>query len=61
MINYGHIDFGINNLDISADSFTNHEGANIDAATLNLTVSSYINDGTIDAVVISELLLINKN
>ena len=49
--NYGHINFGSNNLDISADSFTNHADATIDAVTLNLTVSSYINDGTIDAVV----------
>ena len=52
--NYGHIDFGSNNLDISADSFTNHEGATIDAAILNLNISSYINDGTIDAVIISD-------
>ena len=43
--NYGHIDLGNNILDISADSFTNHEDATIDAATLNLAVNSYINDG----------------
>ena len=49
--NYGNIDLGNNNLTIIADSFINHVGATIDAATLNLAVSSYINDGTIDATI----------
>ena len=52
--NYGNIDLGVFNLDITANSFTNHEGANVAADTVNLAVSSYINDGTIDAVVISD-------
>ena len=54
IVNHGNIDLGVFNLDISADSFTNHEGANVTADTVNLNVSSYINDGTIDAVVISD-------
>ena len=53
--NYGNISLG-NNLDITADSFINHEDATIDTAaavaTLNLTVNSFINDGTIDARII---------
>ena len=52
--NYGHIDLGNNILDISADSFTNHADATIDAATLNLAVSSYINDGSVDVAVIND-------
>ena len=52
--NYGHIDLGDNILDISADSFTNHADATIDADTLNLAVSSYINDGSIDVAVIND-------
>ena len=52
--NYGNIDLGNNNLTIIADSFINHVGATIDAATLNLDVSSFINDGTIDAVIVSD-------
>ena len=52
--NYGNIDFGVFNLDLTANSFTNHADATIDAATLNLTVSSYINDGTVDAVIVSD-------
>ena len=54
--NYGHIDLGNNTLDLTADSFTNHEGATIDAFRVNLTVSSYINDGTVDAdaVIVSD-------
>ena len=49
--NYGNIDLGGNNLDISADSFTNHADANVTDGTLNLTVNSFINDGTIDATI----------
>ena len=52
--NYGNIDLGVFNLDISADSFTNHASANITANTVNLAVTSYINDGTIDAVIVSD-------
>ena len=52
--NYGNIDLGDNILDLTADSFTNHEDSNVTANTLNLAVSSYINDGSIDAVVISD-------
>ena len=52
--NYGNIDLGVFNLDISADSFTNHASANITANTVNLAVTSYINDGTIDAVVVRD-------
>ena len=37
--NYGNIDFGVFNLDLTANSFTNHADATIDAATVNLTVS----------------------
>ena len=54
IVNRGNIDLGNNILDISADSFTNHAGANVTADTLNLTVNSFINDGTIDAVIISD-------
>ena len=49
--NYGNIDLGSNILDISADSFTNHAGATIDAATLNLDVNSLIQNGFINAVI----------
>ena len=52
--NYGHIDLGNNILDISADSFTNHADATIDADTLNLAVTSYINDGSVDVAVIND-------
>ena len=52
--NYGHIDFGVFNLDLTANSFTNHASATIDAATVNLDVASYINDGTVDAVVVND-------
>ena len=52
--NYGNIDLGVFNLDISADSFTNHASANVTANTVNLAVTSYINDGTIDAVIVSD-------
>ena len=54
IVNRGNIDLGNNILDISADSFINHAGANVTADTLNLTVNSFINDGTIDAVVVSD-------
>ena len=39
--NYGNIDLVGNNLDITADSFINHEDANVTADTLNLTVNSF--------------------
>ena len=52
--NYGNIDFGVFNLDLTANSFTNHADATIDAATVNLDVASYINDGTVDAVVVND-------
>ena len=52
--NYGHIDLGNNILDITADSFTNHADATIDADTLNLAVTSYINDGSVDVAVIND-------
>ena len=47
-----HIDLGIFNLDLTADSFTNHEGATIDAATVNLiNVNRFIDNGSIDATI----------
>ena len=50
--NYGHIDLGIFNLDLTADSFTNHADATIDAATLNLiNVNRFIDNGSIDATI----------
>ena len=52
--NYGNIDLGVFNLDISADSFTNQAGANVTANTLNLDVSSFVQNGTVNAT-------INKN
>ena len=53
--NYGNIDLtSSNNLDITANSFTNHAGANVTADTLNLTVNSFINDGSIDAIIIGD-------
>ena len=52
--NYGNIDLGVFNLDITANSFTNHAGANVTADTLNLTVNSFINDGSIDAIIVSD-------
>ena len=49
--NYGNIDLGVFNLDISADSFTNQAGANVTANTLNLDVSSFVQNGTVNATV----------
>ena len=49
--NYGNIDLGSFNLDISANSFTNHKDANVTAATVNLNVSSFVQNGTISATV----------
>ena len=49
--NYGNIDLGSNNLDISADSFTNQAGANVTANTVNLTVNSLIQNGTVNATI----------
>ena len=50
--NYGHIDLGIFNLDLTADSFTNHADATIDAATVNLiNVNRFIDNGSIDATI----------
>ena len=50
--NYGNIDLGVFNLDISADSFTNKSGANVTAATVDITsVTTFINGGSIDATI----------
>ena len=50
--NYGNIDLGSFNLDISADSFTNQAGANVTANTVNLiNVNSFIDNGSITATV----------
>ena len=50
--NYGNIDLGIFNLDLTADSFTNHADATIDAATVNLiNVNSFVQRGVIDATI----------
>ena len=38
--NYGNIDLGSNNLDITADIYTNQASSNVTADTLNLDVSS---------------------
>ena len=49
--NYGNIDLGGFDLIVVADSFTNYSGATITADTLNLTVSSFVQDGFIDATI----------
>ena len=49
--NYGNIDLGVFNLDISADSFTNQASSNVTADTLTLDVSSFVQHGTINATV----------
>ena len=50
--NYGNIDLGSFNLDISADSFTNQAGANVTANTVNLiNVNSFIDNGSITATI----------
>ena len=49
--NYGNIDLGGFDLIVVADSFTNYSGATITADTLNLTVSSFVQDGSIDATI----------
>ena len=49
--NYGNIDLGSNNLDITADIYTNQASSNVTADTLNLDVSSFIQHGTINATV----------
>ena len=50
--NYGNIDLGDFNLDISADSFINQASANISAERLNLyNVNSFLNEGVIDATI----------
>ena len=50
--NYGNIDLGVFNLDISADSFTNKSGANVTAATVDITsVTTFINGGSITATI----------
>ena len=54
--NYGNIDLGVFNLDLTANSFTNHEDANVTANTVNLNVSSFIQN-----VVLLMLPSINKN
>ena len=40
--NYGNIDLGVFNLDISADSFTNHASATITANTVNLATLNLV-------------------
>ena len=52
--NYGNIDLGDNNLAITAFIFINHADATIDtaAATLNLNVNTFIDDGSITATII---------
>ncbi len=47
--NYGLIDLNGSNLDITAKTFINQKDATIDAATLNLNVNSFIDEGTITA------------
>ena len=49
--NYGNIDLGVFNLDLTADSFTNKAGANVTANTLNLDVSSFVQNGTVNATI----------
>ena len=50
--NYGNIDLGVFNLDLTANSFTNHADANVTADTLNLyNVNSFLNEGVIDATI----------
>ena len=52
IVNRGNIDLGENNLDITADSFINHEDATIDAAILNLiNVNRFIDNGSITATI----------
>ena len=51
IVNRGNIDLGVFNLDITANRFINHADANVTADTLNLDVSSFVNDGTIDATI----------
>ena len=52
--NYGNIDLGDNNLAITAFIFINHADATIDtaAATLNLNVNTFIDEGSITATII---------
>ena len=49
--NYGNIDLGDFNLDITANRFINQAGANVTANTLNLDVNSLIQHGFINAVI----------
>ena len=49
--NRGNIDLGVFNLDITANRFINHADATIDADTLNLDVSSFVQNGFIDATI----------
>ena len=49
--NYGNIDLGVFNLDITANRFINQAGANVTANTLNLDVNSLIQHGFINAVI----------
>ena len=49
--NYGNIDLGVFNLDLTANSFTNHADANVTADTLNLDVSSFVQRGVINATI----------
>ena len=49
--NYGNIDLGDFNLDITANRFINQAGANVTANTLNLDVNSLIQHGFINAAI----------
>ena len=51
VVNRGNIDLGVFNLDITANRFINHADATIDADTLNLDVSSFVQNGFIDATI----------
>ena len=51
IVNRGNIDLGVFNLDITANRFINHADATIDADTLNLNVSSFVQNGFIDAII----------
>ena len=51
IVNRGNIDLGVFNLDITANRFINHADANVTADTLNLDVSSFVQNGFIDAII----------
>ena len=52
IVNRGNIDLGVFNLDITANRFINHADATmLTADTLNLDVSSFVQNGFIDAII----------